>query len=206
MARKSNGDVDPIVTGEVATRGSGAFQAMVRDMAAIATAESEDGPAFMTEALAAIYGAETEDELWEADMSGPINAQFLGGCELDILNLAVKYSRGGDDSDIQTPWVAADGRQMYLLVTAVRISNAGEKRNFRLPKVGEEFQFNTSAQFLTAKLMGFYRRGRIGQGNVLRAMIQETKLDEKRKVLKLTRVPERVMSGQATIPDSEAPF
>lgn len=206
MARNSKGNLDQVVTGQV-TRENQAFSRMIRDMASLASAESEEQALSSNrEALAAIYDAETDDDIWDADSAGPINAQFLGGCELDIYDLEVKYSRGQQGEQIKTPWVSADGKQMYVIVTAARISKAGEKKHFKLPGVGEAFQFNTSAQFLTAKLFTFYIRGRFGgaTNNVLRAAIQATDLGEGRAVLKLVRVPERTMSGQGIMTDQTA--
>lgn len=200
MARKSNDEVDPIVTGNLTAmaKSNSAFNRMIGDMAALASAETEEQTISSNrEAIVAIYTAETDDDIWDADSVGPINAQVLGGCELDLYELEVKYSRGGEGSEkIKTPWVSADGKQMYLIVTAARISNAGEKKHFKLPAVGEMFQFNTSAQFLTTKLFTFYVRGRFGNGAVLRAAIQSTDLGGGQAVLKLVRVPERVMTGQ----------
>lgn len=209
MARKSNDEVDQIVTGGTITRENQAFSRMIRDMAALATAENEEESVSSNrEALAAIYNANTDDDVWDADSVGPINAQVLGGCELDIYDLQVKYSRGREDGEkIKTPWVSADGKQMYAIVTATRISKAGEKKLFRLPEVGETFQFNTSAQFLFAKLFTFYVRGKFGAGtgNVLRAAIQATDLGGGQAVLKLVRIPDRVMSGQTVMGTSTEP-
>lgn len=181
------------------------FRRMLQDMSHVATAESEDAN-FMGDALAAIYNADSDDDIWEADMSGPLNAQHLAGCELALYELSVKYSRG-DKNEIQTPWISPDGKKMYVLVTCCRISNAGAKKHINLPSVGEQFQFNTSAQFLTAKLFTFWTRGKFGSGNTMNAGIQATDLGNGQAVLKLVRVPDRALTR--TVPNSyeeEAPF
>lgn len=170
------------------------FQRMLRDMAALATVAAEDD-SFRGDSLAAIYNAETDDDIWDADSNGSLNAKDLAGCELALYDLAVKYSRGGNDDEMHTPWVTSDGKKMYLLVTAARISKAGEKKRINLPAVGEQFQFNTSAQWVAAKLFTFYTRGKFGSGATMNAAIESTELPDNKTVLKLVRVPERAVSG-----------
>lgn len=208
MAPKSNSPVPP-ANGTVVT--DSPFARMLRDMAALATAE-DNNAAFMGDAIAAIYNAGDDDDVWDADMSGPLNAQHLAGCELEFYDLQVKYGRGGTGTDgkkIETVWIAPDGKQMYLLVTAARISNAGAKKHVNLPALGEQFQLNTSAQFLAAKLFTFYVRGKFGNGKSMRGAIQSTDLGAGQAVLKLVRVPERAVNVQGTVEDvplGEPPF
>jgi hypothetical protein len=169
------------------------FRRMLNDMSQLAQAE-EESSAFMGDSLAAIYNAEDDDAVWDADMTGPFNAQHLAGCELDLYDMRIVYSRGRENGeDINSPWVSQDGKKMYALVTAARISSAGEKRIINLPKVGEQFIFNTSAQFLTAKLFTFWTRGKFGNGATMTAAVQATELGDGKAVLKLVRVPERVI-------------
>lgn len=203
MAPRAKSDVAQTspVNGEVAIPSP--FERMLSDMSIIATVEAEDAT-FMGDALAAIYTAESDDDIWDADMSGPLNAQHLAGCELALYDLSVKFSRGGRD-DIKTPWVTPEGKQMYVLVTAARISNAGAKRHVNLPEVGEQFQFNTSAQFLTAKLFTFWKRGRFGSGVTMKAGIQSTDLGNGQAVLKLVRVTDRVVQGNVVKRDDRYP-
>lgn len=191
------------------------FLRMLHDMSLVATAEAENAT-FNGDTLAAIYNAETDDDIWDADTTGPLNAQHLEGCELALYELAVKYSRGGNGRDeLKTPWLAPDGKKMYVLVTAARISKAGEKKLINLPAVGEQFEFNTSAQFLTAKLFTFWSRGRFGNGATMEAAIEGTDIGEGQTVLKLIRVPERVIrvtpehqarEVPSDVPVSEPPF
>ena len=50
----------------------------------------------------------------------------------------VKYGTG--TTEIDNPlFVASNGKQMFLLVRAARISKAQTHREIRLPEVGEEF-------------------------------------------------------------------
>lgn len=184
------------------------FRRMVHDMALVATAEAENAT-FNGDTLAAIYNAESDDDVWDADMAGPLNAQHLAGCELALYELSVKYSRNGRD-DIETPWITPDGKKMYVIVSAARISKAGEKKLINLPAVGERFEFNTSAQYLTAKLFTFWSRGRFGNGESMNAGIQGTDLGDGKQVLKLIRVTERtvVIQKATESPDfaTEPPF
>lgn len=204
---------DGPANGSVETVGA-PFRRMLRDMAALATASAED-ETFRGDTLARIYTAETDDDIWDADMVPPLNGKILAGCELQLVDLEVKYSRG--DSDMISPWVYIDdkGREkkMYLLITSRRISKAGEKRLFNLPAVGEDFQWNTSAQFLAAKIFTFYARGRFGNGQTMTAMIQETDLGGDKSVLKLVRPIDRSQGTaqahaeyQGELADSEPPF
>jgi len=197
MAPKAkSGDISRNSDKEMSAPENSPFRRMLNDMSAVAQAEAESAT-FMGDALAAIYGAESEDDIWDSDMSGPLNAQHLGGCELTLYELRVFFSRGRDGDEITTPWVSADGKKMYILVTAARISDAGRKKFIKLPDVGEQFQFNTSAQFLTAKLFTFWTRGYFGSGKTMNAAIQSTDLGDGKAVLKLVRVPERVVQAKA---------
>lgn len=195
MATKpQSADVDQTVTNVTSTKNLSPFQAMIRTMEMEATADVENAE-FRGDDLTPVLTAETEEEIWEADERGPLNAQHLAGCELELIDLAVKYSRGGQ-SDIQTPFVSNDGKKMYLIVTAARISDANDKGNvIKLPPVGETFQFNTSARYLTVKLFQFYRLGYFGgnTGKTLEAMIRETDLGDGQAVIKLRPIPRRAV-------------
>ena len=178
-------ELDQTVTGEVSTLSP--VQRTLRQMAMDAQLDAESG--FTGDDLVAIISAESEDELWDSDERPPLNAQHLAGCELEILDVSVKYSRAGTGEAIRTPFVW-DGKKMYLMVTAVRVSESGDKAKLiRLPKVGEVFSFNTSAKYVTTKLYQFYVRGFINPDASLklRCSIRETKLNDEEAVLKLVR-------------------
>jgi hypothetical protein len=161
------------------------YQRMIRDMSRIASVDTSSA-AFTGDVLSRIYEATSDDEIWDADDQPPMNAQHLAGCELRLIELAVKYSRG--NSEFVTPYVTDDGRQFFLLVTAERISDTGDnKRIMRLPEIGERFTFNTSAAYLTAKLFTFWSRGRFGNGATMDALIQAIDLGGGQAVLKLAR-------------------
>lgn len=205
--RQANGVESSSTSGTVGNPDT-PFRRMVRDMAALATVENEDSN-IVGEQLSRIYSAETFDEIWDADQQGPMNAQMIAGCELSLYNLVVKYSTGNitgrDGRPMQTPWVADDGRKMYITVTAARISDTGGAPHVRLPGVGEEFQFTTGAQYLTAKLFTFFVRGGFGNGKTMEGKIQATDLGDGQAVLKLVRVPTRSVRAER-LPENEPAF
>lgn len=174
------------------------YQRMITAMAHNAT-EATGNDAFTGDQLSAIWEAETEDDLWDADMQPPMSGQHLAGCELRFHDLAVKFSNSNNDFD--TPYVAPDGKKFYILVTAERISDAGKYvRRIKLPAVGERFMFNTSAAWLTAKLYTFWSRGSFGNGKSMDGMIQATELSEG-EVLKLARLASRTVQAETVKED-----
>lgn len=205
MASNGKSDRDQTVTSEPAVSITGktidknhdAVQRMIRAMEMDATAAIEDGGASAEAELAAILNAESDEDIWAAGERGPLNAQHLAGCELAIVDMQVKYGR---DSDIKTPFVTGDGKQMYLLVTAYRLSKTGDNEaSMRLPAVGEEFQFNTSAPRVAGKLWAFYTRGRFGSGTgeTFQCLIHSTDLGGGQAVLKLRQLPGRTRTESA---------
>lgn len=199
MARDSKlSEVDPTVTEPGTVQTASPFQRMVRAMAMEASAE--DDSRFTGDDLTSIIEAESEEELWDADERPPLNAQHLAGCILEILDVDVHYSRGSRD-DIETPFQVSDGRstkKMYLVATAVRITNDADRGNLiKLPKIGEVFTFNTSARYFTTKLWQFYTRGYINReaGIKLRCLVRETDLGDGTAVLKLRPAPDSVVTS-----------
>jgi hypothetical protein len=166
---------------------------MLGAMAMDATMETER--VFTGDDIMGILNAETEEEMFEADQEGPLNFQQLGGCEIAIVNVDVKFGKGGNDDDaIKTMFVDPDtGRQMYLMVTAYRISDAGGTRVRKLPEIGEQFQANTSARFVVAKLWWLSQHGKIDESTntVAEVMVQSTDLGSGQAVIKLLPVPKR---------------
>jgi hypothetical protein len=175
------------------------FQVMLRAMAMDA---SSDDSTFGGDDLNTILSAESEAELWESDDRPPLNFQHLAGCELSIMDIEVKFSRGGSNSII-TPFTWQDERgqekKMYLLVKCVRISDASDNRTAKLPPVGEVFQANTSARFVVAKLwraltLGLYDANRMITWD---CMVESTDLGDGTAVIKLRQVPKRVTRSTA---------
>jgi hypothetical protein len=196
-SQKGNGEMaQREMTGEV-QRTSPVAQ-MIRAMAMDATMDTE--AVFQGDDILGILSAENEEDMFEADMRGPLNFQDLGDCELCITNVQVKYGRPRteDEDEIKTMFVDPEtGRQMYLMVNMHRISDAGGKRDRVLPKVGEEFQANTSARFVVSKLWWLYTRGLIdaSAGKSYEVRVDSTELGSGRAVIKLDRVPQRTVKA-----------
>lgn len=175
MAAKGNG------TGTV--QGPSPFGALLRKMAQMATLEETEGKV-SGEDINPILEAETEEDMWDADERGTYNAKMLSGCALRILTFEVKWGTGGDD--IKTPFTY-DGRQMYVLIHSFRINKDGEKKEIRLPEVGEEFTWNTSARNIVGKLFWMLNHGWFDTDYTrpIEVRIQGTELSGGRSVEKL---------------------
>lgn len=175
-----------------------AFQRLVARMSQMATVDVE-GANFKGDDLNAILEAETEEEFWDADERGPIDGKKLVDCEILIHDFQVKFSRGGNGGgeEMQGVFKNDAGKSMYLLVTSTRVSTAGEKRELRLPGVGEQFVWNTSARFLVAKIMKAAQMGWIDptSGKALECVVKGIDLGDGQTVLKLRPMPKRVHQG-----------
>lgn len=159
--------------------------------------EDTDDKAFMGDDIGAILTAPSEAEMWEADDLPRYNAKVLSGCELDIYGYEVKFS---NDPEILSGLIGPTSRKkMYLLVHSSRLNNAGESNLYKLPNVGEEFTWNTSARFIVAKLYWLAKRGRFDNGASVNARIEGTDLDGTKKVEKLKPLTAPTMA-QSTEP------
>jgi hypothetical protein len=195
MASNRNSSVTKTESAEGQITRATPFQSMIRQMGMTAEMEANESK-FSGDDLNALLTAETEAEIWDADERGPLNFQHLADCEIQIVDISVKYSRAGQNGDMVSHFVTDDGKKMYLLVTGVRISNAGEKTVLRLPGVGEEFQANTSARYVVAKLWAFYQKGYIDpdNGKRLECVVKATDLGDGQAVIKIRPMPRRVQS------------
>lgn len=166
---------------------------LVRMMEMEATAAIEDS-SFKGDDVMDIFEAETKADMYESDQREPLNFQKLAGCELEILDIEVKFSKGGTNATeeaITSIFTTPEGKQMYLMVKAVRTRKTGEeKRSVRLPEVGEIFQANTSARFVVAKLMWLSTHGEVdsASGNTERVKVKGTPLGDGQEVVKLLPV------------------
>jgi hypothetical protein len=162
------------------------FQIMLRAMANDATAD--DGT-ISGDDINEILAAETLAEMWEADVRPPINFQHLAGCDLAVIDFAVKFSRGGDDMLTPFTWTNERGevKKMYIIAECMRLSEASDKPLLRLPPVGQTFSANTSARFIVAKLWRAMTLGELdySAGKILECRVEEIELSGTTAVLKL---------------------
>ena len=178
------------------------FQMFIRNMAEMATLdESQARPT--GDNVVAIMNAENEEDMWDADDLALFNAQKLSGCELQVTSFEVKFGTS-DSSDIVTPFTTPDGKQMYLLVHSFRLSEKTDRKDVKLPKVGEEFTWNTSASNVVGKLFWMLRNGWFDNDaphGPVQFRIQGTKLTGGRTVEKLKKIE----NGPITIPGTVEP-
>lgn len=196
MAPKSN-SVTPTANGNAQPLKP--FQIMCRAMSNDATIDNDE---YTGDDLNAILEAETEADVWKAVDRVPFNFQHLAGCEIQVLNLQVKYSRGSNGNNIRSPFISPDGKQMYLLVSVVRISDAMAGKNkglINLPPVGEVFVANTSAKYVVAQLWRFLTMGLIDEatGASLACSVEETDLGDGQAVIKLRQLSQRPIPARA---------
>lgn len=166
------------------------FLSRLGAMASVETNDTVSG-----DAIVGILKATTEAEVWEADERAQVNGQTLEDCEIGITSFEVRW--GAVRDDMKTMYVdPASGKPMYLLVTSVRLSNAGAKQGVILPEVGEEFVWNTSATYIVAKIVKFGQMGLIDDtnGKMLECVVKGTPTANG-SVLKLKPMPKRVVRG-----------
>jgi hypothetical protein len=188
-AKGTDKEITPTVEGVI--QAASPVRRMLNAMAMEATMNT--GETFSGDDILSILDAETEQEMFEADQQGPLNMQHLEDCELAIYDVTVKFGRGGND-DIKTMFIDPDsGKQMYLWVTAARISDAGNKSTVKLPGVGEQFQLSTSARYVVAKLWWLSTHGKIDRdaGLSYEVKVDGTDLGGGQTVIKLLPVPKR---------------
>jgi hypothetical protein len=157
---------------------------------------------FVGDDLLGVLTAESEEEMWEGDELPGYNAKVLSGCNLVIYGVEVKFSRATDGEEISTALIGPKTRRkMYLLVHSARMDNAGTNaRTYRLPDVGEDFVWNTSARYIVAKLFWLMSRGYFDDGKSIRARIHGTPLGAGKSVEKLKPLTSDVVNATAEPP------
>jgi hypothetical protein len=174
-----------------------AFLEMLYWLENTATEDAEE-KGFSGDDVAPILLAEDEAEMWESDELPRINAKVLSGSELEIFGIEAKFS---DDPEIVTGLIGpSTRRKMYLLVKSARLNDSGQTGIYKLPEVGEEFTWNTSARYIVAKLYWLKVRGRFDNGKSVKARIQGTDLGSGKSVEKLKPLTAPVMAGQTEEP------
>jgi hypothetical protein len=176
-----------------------AFREMLTGLENIAS-EDTGTKGFAGDDIARILMADDEETMWDADELPGYNAKVLSGCDLKLFGIEVKFST---DPDITTILIGPKTRRkMYVLVHAARLnSNALAGTPYRLPDVGEEIIFNTSARYIVAKLFWLATRGRFDNGGTVPVTIHGTPLGGGKSVEKLKPLGAPIMAGT-----SEPPF
>jgi hypothetical protein len=175
------------------------FQMLLRKMEQMASLDTDSARASRGEDVNAILLAETEEEMWVADEIPGFNAKMMSGCDLHIIGFDVKYGSANVENPI---FVTSDGKQMYLLIQSARLNKSGEKKELRLPEVGEEFTWNTSARYIVAKMMWLLEHGYFDNGHEpVYARIQGTDLQGGKSVEKL-----KPLEGATFQSTTEVPF
>jgi hypothetical protein len=177
-----------------------AFLDMLIRLEDIAT-EDTGTTRFVGDDLFNILTAESEVEMWEGDELPGYNAKVLSGTNLNIYGVQVKFSRETDE-EMSTALIGPKSRRkMYLLVHSSRIDNAAtHARTYRLPEVGEEFIWNTSARYLVAKLFWLLSRGYFDGDKAVKARILGTPLGGGKSVEKLKPLMGDTLAGTAEPP------
>jgi hypothetical protein len=176
--------------GNVSTTGNGAvqkatpFQQLLRRMSEMATLDQTADRQTSADAdISAILSAESEADMWESDDFDSWNAGKLSGTDLQIQWFEVR--KGPIDPEIQSPFVY-DGNQLFLLVHCFRLTNEQADKSMRLPDIGREFTFNTSAPRIVGKLFWMLNNGWFDNGAApVQVHIEGTKLSGGRSVEKL---------------------
>lgn len=151
------------------------FQRMLERMELAANAPDDTFPNPMLSGIVGILESDTEEEMWESDELAQIGGRNLRDVEQRILAYTVRYS---DNHDMISPFVASNGRKMYLLIRSTRYDT------------GAEFVWNTSAPLLVGKILWLADREKIPADVVIRG----THLGGDQWVLKLKPMPQRVTS------------
>jgi hypothetical protein len=148
--------------------------------------EAIERPSTSEADVMAIMAAEDEGDMWKSDDFDSWNAAKLSGSDIEIEWFEIK--KGPIDPEIKSPFIY-DGSQLFLLVHSFRLTDSqAEGNNYNLPKVGQQFTWNTSAPRIVAKLMWMLRNGwfdpQTPHGPV-QCRIEGTKLTGGRSVEKL---------------------
>lgn len=201
--KAENGDttaeVETIITADVETLrpSQRAVLELLSGLENLATEDTDTG-GFFGDDIGAILLADDETAMWDADELPRLNAKVLSGCQLAIYGWEVKFS---DNPDIESGLIGPkQRRKMYLLVKSARLNDSGASSLYKLPEIGEEFTWNTSARFIVAKLYWLRARGRFDNGGSVKVEIKGTDLGGGKSVEKLKPLDLPMMAGQAEEP------
>lgn len=176
----------PDTTGNGTVQKASPFQKLLRRMSEMATLDNTAERQSTTDAdISAILTAGSEDEMWKSDDFDSWNAAKLSGADIEIEWFEVK--KGPIDPEIASPFIY-DGSQLFLLVHSFRLTEEQRDSTLNLPKVGQEFTWNTSAPRIVGKLFWMLDNGWFDPGTErgpVQVHIEGTKLSGGRSVEKL---------------------
>jgi hypothetical protein len=193
-------EVEQIITADVTTLrpSQKAVLELLSWLENIATEDTDTTGGFFGDDIVAILLAPDEATMLEADELPRYNAKVLSGCELDIYGIEAKFS---DDPEIVSGLIGPTSRRkMYLLVRSARLNDTGQGGIYKLPDIGDEFVWNTSARFIVAKLYWYAVHGAFDNGGSVKLRIQGTDLGAGKSVEKLKSLTMPTMTQTAEPP------
>ena len=167
-----------------------AMARLIALMSGRAEMESNDVSGSTVKNVNDILLAEDESAMWDADDRASIGGRDLNGVIQRITGITVKYGTGAtsDGEEMKSIFIDRAGRTMYVLVRATRMDRPSPSK---LPNVatGEEFEWNTSAPRLVAKLFWLEQHDKFP----VNVVVEATDLGAGKAVTKLRPAP--VMSS-----------
>lgn len=131
-----------------------------------------------------ILNATTEDEIWDADSQGTIQARDAIGLEVEILTLNVVASNRQD----------IESYGYYVSCEAICLGGPEEVLRSAGLEIGDEFVLQTGAPLIVTKLRAFEASNLLPVAGV----ISGTPTSNGRTVLRFRRVPKRATSASAS--------
>lgn len=176
--------VDTTATGEVAQSGRLIDQFHDYMLAEARDSSENRGADVMDSQAEKILRATTEDEIWDADSGGTIQARDVPGLEVEVLSSAPIVSTRQD---------IVNSKGYYLNIYAVVLGGPEEILRKNGISVGEEVVLQTGAQLITSKIRTFEANGYLP----VRGVIAATQTSSGNDVLRFKRLPQRVTAGSA---------
>ena len=152
-----------------------------------ATEDSRDGDSteIMATQVERILNAD-QDDIWEADTGGAVQARDVPGLEVRIHDMrVVKSSREFTDG--------APNKGYYISMNATVLGGPLNLLTRNSLKIGQEIALQTGADLIVAKVRAFEARNMLP----VDAKIDGTDTASGNTVLRLVRMPERAMPGSA---------
>lgn len=162
--------------GDVAIRPADRYRAYMRARAARMSGEL--GAEVTSQQIDKILTAETDEDIWNADAGGTIQAKDVIGLEVEIRSLSL------------IPSDRFEGSEYYGSMDATVIGGPAEILTRSGLSVGEVFVLQTGADKILAKVRAFEAKDRLP----IRALIAGTRTQSGFDVLTLKPLPERTVT------------